>query len=314
MHVQTRSGHAPFRKLSERAWTALGEALRTYHWYKRDFETLVRARFSDAPQALAAVNFNGTKREATSQLIVALRSNEQKHQGLVIDALVALSDVDPEFPHLARLDDGDDKVREAKSALAAVRAVTQQYSELAAARESILRQAERSREQEFARRLHDEKLSDLRDRFLAMHASADPQQRGRDFERFLNELFQLWDLDARAAYSNDHEQIDGAFTFRTDDYILEARWWATALGPKEVNDFKVKVDGKARNTLGLCVSISGFTDGAIAKHSQPQTPLILMDGNDLIPVLEGRIGLDEVLGRKRRHAAETGNAMYRVVP
>ena len=60
-------------------------------------------------------------------------------------------------------------------------------------------------------------------------------------------------------------------------------------------------------------SVSGFTDGAIAKHSQPQTPLILMDGTDLFPILEGRIGLDEVLERKRRHAVETGIVMHCVI-
>ena len=73
----------------------------------------------------------------------------------------------------------------------------------------------------------------------------------------------------------------------------------------------MKVNSKARNTLGLYVSISGFTAGAIAKHSHGQTPLILMDGADLVPILEGHIELTEVLERKRRHAAETGNPMYR---
>jgi len=59
-------------------------------------------------------------------------------------------------------------------------------------------------------------------------------------------------------------------------------------------------------------SDSDFTDGAVEKHSQPQTPLILMDGTDLFHILEGRVALDEVLERKRRHAAETGVVMYRV--
>ena len=124
--------------------------------------------------------------------------------------------------------------------------------------------------------------------------------------------FELWDLNPRAAYSIEHEQVDGAFTFRTDDYILEARWRADPLQPKDLNDFRAKVDGKARNTLGLCMSISGFTEGATAQHSRSQTPLVLMDGTDLMPILEGRIELTEVLERKRRHAAETGNPMYRV--
>jgi hypothetical protein len=50
----------------------------------------------------------------------------------------------------------------------------------------------------------------------------DPHARGRALETFLNELFRLFDLDPQAAYSLEREQIDGAFSFDTDDYVLEA--------------------------------------------------------------------------------------------
>lgn len=83
------------------------------------------------------------------------------------------------------------------------------------------------------------------------------------------------------------------------------------LEPEDFGYFKVKVDAKARNTLGLCISIGGFTEGAIKQHTGSQTPLVLMDSADLMPVLEGLIALTEVLHRKRRHAVETGNPMYR---
>ena len=303
---------SPVRRLSEPAWHALAEALRTYYWFKPEFQTLVRANFADAPDALASVNFEGTKRASTGELIRALRLNERRYQPVVIDALVALSEVDPEFPHLARLEDGAKRVAEAKAAYESVRSAIDQYSELAASRESARREAEEARVREDARRLHNNRLNELKSQFLEMHgSSAEPQARGYAFEGFLNALFELWDLNPRAAYSIKHEQVDGAFTFRTDDYILEARWQADPLQPKDLNDFRTKVDGKARNTLGLCMSISGFTAGAIAQHSRSQTPLVLMDGTDLMPILEGRIELTEVLERKRRHAAETGNPMYR---
>jgi hypothetical protein len=273
---------------------------------------MVRGIFSDAPDALAAVNFSDTKRNATGALIRALRRSENRYQEVVIDALVALGQVDATFPHLARLDEGSALVADAKAALDAVRTVIGQHSELVASREAVRRETEEAREHESARRMHEERLGQLKQKFLEMHSSSDePQKRGTAFERFLNVLFELWDLYPRAAYSIEHEQIDGAFTFRTDDYLLEARWWTDPLQPKELNDFRVKVDGKARNTLGLYVSISGFTPGAVEKHSHGQTPLILMDGTDLMPILEGRIELTEVLERKRRHAAETGNPMYR---
>ena len=303
---------SPSKKLSEQAWLALAGALTTYHWYKREFETLVRGLFNEAPKVLAAVNFGETKRIATDQLVRALRRHEHRYQHVVIDALAALGGFDPEFSHLAHLNDGHIRIADAKAAHRAVRSVIE-HSELAASREAVQREAAETAARESNRRLHESRLNDLHEQFVRMQQSSDnPQSRGKWFEAFLNMLFELWDLNPRASYSIKHEQIDGAFTFRTDDYILEARWWADLLEPKHLNDFKVKVDGKARNTLGLCVSISGFTDGAIEKHSGARTPLILMDGPDLMPILEGYIDLTEVLELKRRHAAETGNPMYRV--
>lgn len=301
------------KKLSENAWAALGEALATFQWYKPQFETMVRSRFGDAPELLSRLNFADPKRRVTGDLIAGLRSNESRYQPIVLDALMALADVDENFPHLARLDDGQSKLAAARQALAQVKAATDSYSKLASERERVRSEYEARSVANQSKRAHDATLSDLLARFMTMHSSPNPQQRGRDFEAFLNALFTLWDLAPRAAYSLDHEQIDGAFTFRTDDYLLEARWWNEPLQPKELNDFKVKVDSKARNTLGLCIAVSGFTAGAIANHSRGQTPLILMDGADLVPVLEGRIGLDEVLERKRRHAAETGEPMFRAM-
>ena len=231
-----------FKKLSERAWMALEEALCTYYWYKRPFETLVRSLFAQAPDALAAVNFGETKRIATDQLVRALRRNEHRYQQVVIDALMALSDFDPKFPHLARIQDRPALVDEAKAARRAVRSVIEQYSELATSREVLRREAEERAAREEARRQHESQLSQLHDQFLRMQrASDEPQKRGYEFEGFLNALFELWDLDPRASCRTEYEQIDGAFTFRTDDYILEARWSAKQLGHEELGSFKVKV-------------------------------------------------------------------------
>ncbi len=75
--------------------------------------------------------------------------------------------------------------------------------------------------------------------------------------------------------------------------------------PADVHPFKVKVESKAKHTSGLFISVNGFTAGTVELYSRA-TPVIFMDGADLVPVLEARIDLAEVLLRKRRHAAETG--------
>ena len=67
-------------------------------------------------------------------------------------------------------------------------------------------------------------LSRLKDEFLELHVMSDHQERGRVFQRFLDKLFVVFDLEPRLEYKLPHEQLDGSLTFDTDDYVLEARW------------------------------------------------------------------------------------------
>lgn len=299
------------KRLSQAAWDALSEALAVFYWYRGDFEAFLRGELTDAPELLARLNFTLTKREVSTDIVAFLRRNEDRYQPLAIDLLVHLGEFDLRFPRLARLDDGGAKVAKAQAALEDVRAVVAAYGELAAAREQVRAEAQRQRHDEEQRRVREGALATLRVRFLDLQTMENAHERGRQLEGLLNELFDLHELYPRAAYSLEHEQIDGAFTFQTDDYLLEAKWWKTPLQPKHLNEFKAKVESKAKHVLGLLVAVGGFTDGAIKTHSQG-TPLILMDGADLYAVLDGRISLLEVLERKRRHAAETGSPMLPV--
>jgi hypothetical protein len=299
------------KKLSEPAWDALTEALATFYWYKSDLKAFLYRQLRDSHDVLARLDFGLSKRQIASSLVGLLAREETRHQAVAIDLLVALGKFDPTFPRLAALDDGAAKVQQAKAAHAAVGQVIGQYSELAEQRERLQRELDEHKAEDAARRSHDAKLSELRDAFLAMHTMTDPHERGRRLEQFLNSLFALHDLGPRAAYNLQHQQIDGAFTFDTDDYLLEARWWKTPMQPADVHPFKAKVESKAKHTFGLFISVNGFTSGAVELYSQA-TSVIFMDGADLLPVLEGRVDLAEVLLRKRRHAAETGNPMLRV--
>jgi Restriction endonuclease len=299
------------RKLGEPAWDALTEALATYYWYKSDLKAFLYRQLREHHEILARLDFDLSKRQIAGSLVGLLAGEEARYQVVAIDLLVALHKFDPTFPRLAALDDGAAKVRQAKAAHAAVVQVTDQYSELAEQRERLQAELGERKATDATRRSHDAKLGELRDAFLAMRTMTDRHERGHRLEQFLNSLFALHDLEPRAAYSLEHEQIDGAFTFDTDDYLLEARWWSTAMQPADVHPFKAKVESKAKHTFGLFISVNGFTAGAIELYSRA-TSIIFMDGGDLVPVLEDRVNLTEVLLRKRRHAAETGNPMLPV--
>jgi hypothetical protein len=126
-------------------------------------------------------------------------------------------------------------------------------------------------------------------------------------------LFELFDLDPRASFKVTGEQIDGAFTFDSTDYLFEGKWHADPIGAASLDSLTGKVNRKLDNALGLFLSINGFSpDGITAYTSSGRRPLILMDGADLMAVLEDRIKLPDLLLRKRRHASQTGNVFFSV--
>jgi len=80
----------------------------------------------------------------------------------------------------------------------------------------------------------------------------------------------------------------------------------------EMHGLSGKLQGKLENSLGLFISINGFSEDAVEAISSGRRLLILMDGEDLMAVLEGRIDLVQLLLRKRRKASQTGNIYLKI--
>lgn len=76
----------------------------------------------------------------------------------------------------------------------------------------------------------------------------------------------------------------------------------------DVDSFLAKVNDKADNTMGIMVSMSGFSAVAITQASGRKTPLILMDFNHIYLVLSGTWTLPEIIDRLRRNASQTDEA------
>jgi hypothetical protein len=155
-------------------------------------------------------------------------------------------------------------------------------------------------------------LQDLNERLLKL-AVLKPQDRGFAFERFLSDLFTVYDLDARRSFRLTGEQIDGSFQLRQEIYLLEAKWHDARTALADLLTFAGKVEGKAQWSRGLFLSYSGFSeDGLQAFARGRRTSIICMEGLDLAQVLSGRLDLVDVIERKKRRAAETGSAFVPV--
>lgn len=137
-------------------------------------------------------------------------------------------------------------------------------------------------------------------------SSAAPQQRGYDFELFLRELFNAYELSARASFRLTGEQIDGSFVLHNETYLLEAKWQNAPTGAADLHVFEGKLQEKATWSRGLFVSNSGFTNEGLEAFGRGKR-MVCMDGFDLFEMLRLRRHFTEVVAAKVRRAAETGS-------
>lgn len=147
---------------------------------------------------------------------------------------------------------------------------------------------------------------------MTLVISADKQGRGYELEKLMHDLFELFDLDPKASFRTTGEQIDGAFSLEGTDYLFEAKWQQNPIAAESLDSFSAKVERKLENTLGVFLSIDGFSEDGVAAHSSGRASIILMDGADLMAVLEERIDFVSLLLRKKRHASQTGNIYLRI--
>lgn len=298
------------KRISPAAVQALKEALVAIYWYKSDLRSFLTSCITDS-HVLANVNWDEYKRGIVASVVDRLAAHQDRYGG---DLLRLLSEVSAmtNFSHLERLDDGEAKATMAQAAVRALQTFVVPHEQILAEQKAIEARRKATFEALLQHEAVRDKLTNLQRTFFALISTTEPQKRGYRLETVLNELFTLFDLDPKASFRVVGEQIDGAFTFDGTDYLLEGKWQTLRVGTHDLDAFKGKLSRKLDNTLGLFLSINGFEANAIALHSGARPSMILMDGSDLMAVLEGRIDLLQLLLRKRRHAAQTGQVFLEI--
>ena len=178
-------------------------------------------------------------------------------------------------------------------------------------RDTKIRQERERRAAEEARRQSPEAtLEELRRAFLDLYSGkTNPQKRGYAFEDILVELGRLSKLDVTEPFRVSGEQIDGAVKFEGEHYLIEAKWQEKSASNEPVYQFAGKVEGKMYGR-GIFVSIHGYTECVVEDLIKGKAiRTILADGEDMVLVLEGQIGLDQMIDRKVK-AAQTRGLIY----
>jgi hypothetical protein len=290
------------KRISPAVLHPLKEALILAFWYKQDLRAFLSSCLG-RDGIVAHLDWTAYKRSIVAQLVDSLAADQHRHFDALLNLLLATADItDPS--HLKRVEDGDKKYAAAVEALGTLRQHVEPYQKLRGEEEEANRRRELERAQAEIQQAITKKLDELRTEFYGIVAMP-AQARGYALERFLNDLFALFDIDAKAPFRITGEQIDGAFTFE-GEFLLEAKWQDEKTPLAELDSFDKKVERKLDNTLGLFLSMNGFQETAIGISSGGRPRVILMDGADLTAVIDRRISLPELLRRKRQHAARTG--------
>jgi hypothetical protein len=129
----------------------------------------------------------------------------------------------------------------------------------------------------------------------------EPHQRGYLLQDLLNRTFDLHGIPVARAFQRNSggEQIDGAFEMEGWHYIVECRWRSKLADIRELDGLYGQVARSGRQTMGLFLSINGWSENVVPLMKQnPDKSIILMEGFDLRSVLAQVFDLRRLLKAK----------------
>lgn len=284
---------------------ALKEALCSVYWYKSELRGFLQLCLSN-PSILNKFNWENYKRQIASDVVDFLFQNPEKHIGDLTKICFEICKLN-DFSHLKQLEDGTQKVEKARSAVERLKQLVEPHQDLTKEQDDIKKRQNQAAQKLKENKAVREKLDSIKNKYMALVSSENAQSRGFELEKTMYELFDLFDLDPKASFKNLGEQIDGAFSLEGTEYLFEAKWQKDFVNKADLAVFSDKVKTKLENTLGVFLSINGFSQDGVSAHQAGGAAIILMDGADLMAVLEERIDFTSLLLRKKRHAAQTGS-------
>lgn len=283
-------------------------ALKSF-WRRKTLEKFLRqVRISD--RHLATWGPEEVKREFLDRTFASLQKSSSS------DAVIALMAhalaEQTTFPDLENWEDSVLKIQIAKKAVRELREViSAQKSSADAARE---KEAIRAAALQSAKALQIAKgnLSELRDRLDGLLPKQGTQAGGYEFESWFYDLINFFEIEHRGPYVSAGRQIDGSLTLDGTTYLLELKFTEKQSGAPDIDIFRGKVESKADNTMGIFVSMAGFSSVAIQEASGKKSTLLLLDFSHIYLILTGAMTCPELVRRTRRHASQTGESFLAV--
>jgi hypothetical protein len=281
------------------------EATLKSYWRRKSLWRFLR-QAGVAESFLATWNEEESKRDFLDRLFAKL-PDQPGGQERILSLARDLAQQEA-FPDLRGWEDSERKLVEARAAVQALRsALTKNDDQVGDERERKLAQ-ERFRKHQDEVRRSKETLESLASRLNELSSRLGSQAAGYEFQDWFYDLMDFFEVTNRRPYVIDGRQIDGSITVSGTTYLIELTFTGDQTGAPDVDTMLKKINDKADNTMGIMVSISGYSKTAVSGASGPRTPVLLMDHRHVYLALGGTVTFGEIVDRVRRHASQTGEA------
>lgn len=296
-------------KITPRLIELTYEAALKSFWRKESLRKFVRA-CQIAETHIATWAGEESKRDFLDRTFQKLQATD-RGKALIFQMARNLSE-QTTFPDLRNWEDSSQKVADASKAVAELKVYLKtQDEEIRTERDRDEAKSRAREERERIRRSLTDKTK-LQQRLDNLHSAVGTQRGGYDFQDWFYDLLDYSEIQNRRPYVISGRQIDGSLTIDGTTYLVELKFTGDQAAATDIDSLRAKVDDKADNTMGVMVSISGYSSVAINDASGRQTKLMLLDAMHLYLFLSGSISFTEIISRARRHVSQTGEAYLSV--
>jgi restriction endonuclease Mrr len=294
------------KKLSPAFIELTMDALLKAIWFKGSLRSfLLQHKIKES--ALAQWHDDQTKRDFIQWLWPQLFKDE-KGQNVILSMARSLAEM-RHFPDLERKEDTRERIPAAVEAINRLKVAVAEINETIRETKAAEAHRQAAQAQSSTRLAAQQSLDKLQSALNALTPKIGTQDGGYAFERWFYDLAIYFELDARPGYKADGRQIDGAITIDGTTFLIETKLVNDPVGSPDIDIFMAKIESKADNTMGLFVSLSGFTGGAKDAASKQRTPMLLLDSTHIFSlIMRGVMTLPQVVARVKRHASQTGTS------
>ena len=281
------------------------EACLKSFWRRKALATFLR-QCAVSERFLQTWTPDESKRDVLDRLFRELPKTDRGRSALVKMASFLMEQ--ESFPDLKNWEDSPAKLREANAAVSELRRYHSKQQEEIQSEENRVEARKRLADLQRQAIQSEQILHDLSDRLNALARSLGEQQAGYDFQEWFYDLLDFSEIVNRRPYVHKGRQIDGSLTVSGTTYLVELKFTTRQARAPDIDSFYKKITTKADNTMGVMVSMSGYSSVAKREASGERTPMLLLDHSHLYMVLAGIMELADLINRVRRHAAQTGEA------